>query len=183
MVTEKIWQLLERGGLARSSEAGAGGEEAATLRTARVPKYDGLADPTGAEELGRLLADRVREFKPTAVLLWEDPQDIVLGHVVARELGVHAVRSYNEEGLAQLVGVLPPKSRVVLLADAFREPGFVRAMSGVVEQHDGAVVGTAVLADTEALSDASEAAGPVVSLVTLRGDERVTGEIRGNGTH
>ena len=102
-------------------------------------------------------------------LLWEDPPDIVLGHVVARELGAIAVRSYNAEGLVELADPLPGASRVLLLTDAFREPGLARAMRAIAERHGGRVVAAAVLVETDALAAAGEAASPVVSLVSLRG--------------
>jgi hypothetical protein len=155
--TARVWRLLARGGLvgpqpeATSSEAGRPGSVA-------LAKYNGLADPAGTEQLGRWLA-----------VLWEDPEDIALGHVVARELGVRAVRGYNAEGLVELADPLPRGSRVLVLADAFRDAGLVRAMRAIVEQHGGTVAAIAVLVDTDVLATAGAPATPVVSLVSLPG--------------
>ena len=44
-------------------------------------KYNGLADPSGAEDLARALAERLRSLDISAVVVWEDPEDVVLGHV------------------------------------------------------------------------------------------------------
>ena len=166
--TARVWRLLARGGLvgpqpeATSSEAGRPGSVA-------LAKYNGLADPAGTEQLGRWLAERVQPFSPSLVLLWEDPEDIALGHVVARELGVRAVRGYNAEGLVELADPLPRGSRVLVLADAFRDAGLVRAMRAIVEQHGGTVAAIAVLVDTDVLATAGAPATPVVSLVSLPG--------------
>ena len=179
---EAIWQLLERGGMPRN-EVRPGAPEPGPLgplTRVRIPKYNGLSDPLGAEELGRLLSQRLRPFRPTAVLLWEDPQDVVLGHIVARELGIVAVRSYNEEGLIELAGTLPPNSRVLLLTDAFRDAGLLRAMRGIVERHGGTVVGSAALAQTDALATV-EAGDAVVSLVSARADTGPTEVTGGDG--
>ena len=180
---EGIWQLLQRGGMPRN-EVRAGPPEPGPLgplTRIRIPKYNGLADPLGAEELGRLLSQRLRPFGPTAVLLWEDPQDVVLGHIVARELGIIAVRSYNEEVLIELAGTLPPKSRVLLLTDAFRDAGLLRAMRGIVERHGGTVVASAALAQTDALATVDQAGDAAVSLVSARADAGPTEVTGGDG--
>lgn len=180
MDTEKTWHLLGRGGLTRAA-ARVGGTEQGSRAVLGTPKYNGLADPAGAEDLGRLLAERARPFSPTAVLLWEDPQDIVLGHIVARELGVTAVRSYNQEGLIDVIGTLPPASRVLLVADMFRDAGLVQAMSNVAARDGGTVVATAVLVHTHALATAGGAAGTVVSLATVADEESPAGGASGHG--
>jgi hypothetical protein len=179
-----IWRLLAHGGLARPASRQAS-REANAPRIVQIPKYNGLADPGGAEQLGRWLARRAQNFGPSVVLLWEDPQDIVLGHVVARELGAVSVRSYNADGLVDLADPLPRGSRVLLLIDAFREPGLVRAMRAIAERHGASVVAIAVLVDTDALAAAGEPTAPVVSLVSLRGYasiEAADEEVGGDGT-
>ena len=171
-----IWQLLQRGGLVLPSATSV---SSIPVGESRLRKYDGLTDPSGAETLGKLLAERARPFAPGVVLLWEDPLDIVLGHVVARELEATAARAYNQEGLVELLGVLPPGRRVLIVTDAVREPTVVRALYGLAQQCGSSVVATAVLADTDALAAAGEVAGAIVSLVSLRESNR---EIS-NGTH
>ncbi len=176
----ETWPLLERGGVRQSDLARTHPDQAEV----RVPKYNGLVDPPGAEDLGRRLAEQARALAPTVVLLWEDPEDVVLGHIVARELGVPAARGYNADGLVGLVGSLPAAGRVLLLADAFRDPTAVRALRALVHQQGGEVAGTAVLLDTDALAAVVDEAGPVVSLASARarGGPVEVEAGRGNGT-
>ncbi|MHB8620569.1 MAG: hypothetical protein ACYDAG_13525 [Chloroflexota bacterium] len=171
METARVWQMLGSGGLSIHDDEG----QSQTL--AALPKYNGLADPAGAEELGKLLAQRARDLAPSLVLLWEDPQDLVLGHVVARELGVPALRSYDQEGLVGLAGALPAGARVLIVGDAFRDKGVVAALRNVIEAHAGSVAGAAVLVETEALTSATGGTLRVVSLVR---DDRPREE-SGNG--
>ncbi len=165
MDTGKTWQLLAKGGVSRDAIAESAGEQG----EGRVAKYNGLLDPSGAEDLGRELAERARAFSPTAVLIWEDPEDVVLGHVVGRELGVAVARSYNADGLVGLSGTLGSGSRVLLVADAFRDPTVVRAMRALVQQQGGVLAATAVMVETAELGAAGDDAGAVVSLVSARG--------------
>jgi hypothetical protein len=150
----KTWSLLGRGGSATDAEA-----------ATRAPKYSGLADPDGAEELGGMLADRIRELAPAAVLIWEDPEDVVLGHVVGRELGLPVVRAFDADGLVGHSAGLPDAPRVVLVADAVRDASVVRAAQGLAAQQGGALIGTAVLIDTAELRETGAAAGKIVALV------------------
>jgi adenine/guanine phosphoribosyltransferase-like PRPP-binding protein len=127
-------------------------------------KYNGLADPAGAEQLGRLIAEQARPLQPSVVLVWEDPEDIVLGHVVARELGVRAVRAWNADGLVGQSSPLHAGDRALLVLDAVRDPRAVRAVQAVVDRDGGTLVGTAVLQSTEALADPTSDPGTIISL-------------------
>jgi hypothetical protein len=174
-----IWQMLATGGLPRpmgSADAAESGETARLL-----PKFDGLADPAGAERLGQLLAKQAATLGADTVLLWEDPLDIVLGYIVARELGVAALRAHDQEGLLELLGPMRARSRVLLITDAVREPTLVRALSRLVEMHRGQLVGTAVLVETDALVAARADAGTLLSLVSLRDDALHVGEDQNTG--
>jgi adenine/guanine phosphoribosyltransferase-like PRPP-binding protein len=127
-------------------------------------KYNALADPAGAEDLARRLAEQARNLNPTVVVVWEDPEDIVLGHVVARELGVRAVRAWNADGLVGQSSPLHAGDRALLVLDAVRDPRAVRAVQAVVDRDGGTLVGTAVLQSTEALADPTSDPGTIISL-------------------
>jgi adenine/guanine phosphoribosyltransferase-like PRPP-binding protein len=179
MDSATIWQILAAGGLPRpitSADPVESGESARLL-----PKFDGLADPAGTERLGQLLARHAASLGADTVLLWEDPLDIVLGYIVARELGVNALRAQNQEGLLELLGRMRAGARVLLMTDAVREPTLVRALSRLVEMHRGQLVGTAVLVETDALVAARAEAGTLLSLVSLRDDALHVGEDQNTG--
>ena len=150
----RTWALLGRGGSATDPEA-----------AARAPKYSGLADPYGAEELGKELANRIRGLEPGAIVIWEEPEDVVLGHVVGRELGLPVVRAFDADGLVGHSAGLPDGPRVVLVTDAVRDGRVVRAAQALAAQQGGALVGTAVLIQTAELQETGATAGSVVALV------------------
>jgi adenine/guanine phosphoribosyltransferase-like PRPP-binding protein len=153
-VDARTWTLLGLGGSATNPE-----------RAIRPPKYSGLADPDGAEELGRALASRVRELAPAAIVIWEEPEDVVLGHVVGRELGLPVVRAFDADGLVGHSSGLPASPRVVLVTDAVRDGRVVRAAQALAEQQGGGLIGTAVLIETAGLRQTGRAAGQVIALV------------------
>lgn len=166
---DDVWPLLARGGLRPVSEPEEDDDQRPVLSEVRLPKYNGLRDPAGAEQLGKLLAERARPYQPSVVLLWDDAPDVVLGHVVGRELGISAVRSYDREGLIDLDGgSLPAGSRVLLLVDAFRDAGLLRAMCNLVARARSTVVATAVLVETDVLDTAAGMQGVIVSLASAR---------------
>src|SRR5947209_18088375 len=65
----------------------------------RLDKYNGLIDPSGARLLGQALAGSVADAGADVIIVWQDVEDIVLGFVVAAELGRSLVRAYNDDGL------------------------------------------------------------------------------------
>jgi adenine/guanine phosphoribosyltransferase-like PRPP-binding protein len=150
----RTWALLGRGGSATNARL-----------AIRPAKYSGLADPDGAEELGRQLAGRLRDLAPAAIVIWEEPEDVVLGHVVGRELGLPVVRAYDADGLVGHSAGLPNAPRVVLVTDAVRDGRVVRAAQALAEQQGGGLIGTAVLIETPSLRQAGRAAGRVIALV------------------
>lgn len=156
----EIWAALERGGAVRRGHF----VEAAGHADLRLSKYNGLLDPAGAEALAGELARRVAERGATLVVIWEDVEDIVLGHVVARELGVPVLRAFNADGLVGHVGPLPGGARGILVTDSPRDPLASRALRALLERAGGTLLGVAALVD----GGASEA--PLLaSLVSLRG--------------
>jgi adenine/guanine phosphoribosyltransferase-like PRPP-binding protein len=156
----RTWALLARGGSAGDLTV-----------AARPGKYSGLADPEGAETLGRELATRIRELGPAAVIIWEEPEDVVLGHVVGRELGLPVVRAFDADGLVGHSAGLPDAPRAVLVSDAIRDARVVRAAQALAEQQGGALVGTAVLIETAVLRETADAAGRIVALVRAEDPE------------
>jgi adenine/guanine phosphoribosyltransferase-like PRPP-binding protein len=159
--TNEAAALLAAGGLSRPDGSG---------EAAAPGKYNPLLDPAGTERLGALLAERVRSLDPTVVIAWEDPEDAVLAHVVARELGVRALRAWNADGLVDQSSALNADDRAVLVLDALRDPAAVRAVRGIVERDGAQLAGTAVLALTDQLSELGDEPGTVISLTDARAD-------------
>ncbi|MCU1640718.1 MAG: type polyketide synthase [Nocardia sp.] len=114
-------------------------------------KYNAAIDPGGAEQLGIALAAELAPAAPEVVLVWESAEDLVLGHIVARELGVAVVRAYDFDGLVRYVGSFPDRPRVALLADAFQDAFVLRALNSLVAQQGGTVIATAALVPTPAV--------------------------------
>ena len=137
----------------------------------RLPKYDGLADSAGAEELAGDLAQRLREAAPNAIVIWEDPEDVVLGHVVGRELGLPVIRAYDADGLVGHSAGLPMAPRIALVADAIRDPRVVLAARAMADREGGHLVATAVLVATPALRSVSAEAGTIIELVDTATDK------------
>ncbi len=64
---------------------------------------------------------------PELVLVWQDVEDVLLAHIVARELGVGVVRAYDADGVWPTPGrfLLRPESPIVtdLVRDDTAGPG------------------------------------------------------------
>src|SRR5438876_10409934 len=97
------WAALERGGAVHHGHFA----EADRHADLRISKYSGLLDPSGAEALAGALAQRLASNGATLVLVWEDVEDVVLGHVVGRQLGVPVLRTFNADGLVGHAGPRP----------------------------------------------------------------------------
>lgn len=129
-----------------------------------VPKYNGMLDPAGAETLGRALAAALAGYHPTSVLVWEDPPDLILAHIVARELSATVVRAFDADGLVAFTGTFPAGARVVLLGDTFRDPRVVQALVALVHQQHGTPVAAAELFTVPGTADESVPGIPAVVL-------------------
>jgi hypothetical protein len=126
--------LLAAGGLT-SASPDAGNSNAS---------YDPLRDPVGATELASVLALRAGPLTPDVVVVWSEPADAVLGFLVARELGLPVVRTWDNDGLVVFDRELGPLSRA-LVVDAVPDQGRILAIRALLNQHHGLLVGVASL--------------------------------------
>lgn len=138
-----------------------------------VGSYSGLFDPPGAELLARRLSDALRPHGPTLVMVWENIEDSVLAHIVARELGVGALRVVDASGVLDYDGTFGSSDRVAVVADAFRSEVPVHAMRALTEQHGGQVVAFGAMMSTPVLVDAAGEAA-VTTLWPGAGEETTT---------
>jgi len=132
---EEIWEILRKGGLSveRSDDEADGGCRI-------IGSFRPLSDPAAVDALGTMLAERARALDPDIVIVGEGAKDLLIGFVVARELGRPLVRCLNLEGLVGAVGDIPEGSRAIFVADKIRKSGFVRAVENLVDREGGDLV-------------------------------------------
>jgi len=118
-----------------------------------------LQHPQHAEALGRALADRVRDLRPTVVL---SPAlgGVVIGQEVARALGVRAIFVERQDGALTLRRgfVVSENDRVLVVEDVLTTGGSTRETMQVARAAGGQVVGAASMVDRSPSTRASERA-------------------------
>jgi orotate phosphoribosyltransferase len=104
--------------------------------------------PDRAERAGRELADRLAEFSPGAIV---SPAlgGVIIGHEVARTLGVRAVFAERRDGAFTLRRgfAIAPGERVAVVEDVFTTGGSTRDVCGAVAAAGGEVVAVGSLVD------------------------------------
>ncbi|HEY2905212.1 MAG TPA: orotate phosphoribosyltransferase [Vicinamibacterales bacterium] len=107
-----------------------------------------LQHPADAEMLGRAIAERTRDLRPTVVL---SPAlgGVVIGHEVGRALGVRAIFAERQDGaLALRRGfMLAENDRVLVVEDVFTTGGSTRETIQVAKAAGGHVVAAASIVD------------------------------------
>jgi orotate phosphoribosyltransferase len=107
-----------------------------------------LQHPAHAETLGRALAALVAPHAPAAVL---SPAlgGIVIGHEVARALGVRAVFAERQDGALTLRRgfTLGPEDRLVVIEDVVTTGGSTRETIDVAKAHGAEVVAAGSIID------------------------------------
>lgn len=87
------------------------------------------------ETVGRAMADALRPHRPETVLTWDDSDNAVLGHVLARESGVPAVPFRLQDGVID-VDVELVRGRRVALAVLHGVPAFLlRQVRSYLDAH------------------------------------------------
>ncbi len=125
-----------------------------------------LQHPVHAEALGRALGDVLRDLNPTAVL---SPAlgGLIIGHEVARALGVHAIFAERQDNVLTLRRgfSLAPNDRVVIIEDVVTTGGSTRETMVVAREAGATVVGAGSIVDRS--SGAASLDVPFRSLVAL----------------
>lgn len=107
-----------------------------------------LSDPRFAVDAGRLLADRVGDLAPEAVV---SPAlgGIIIGFTTALALGVPFVFTERQQGRMVLRRgqQLAPGTRVLVVEDVITTGGSAAEAAAVATEHGAVVVGTAALVD------------------------------------
>jgi hypothetical protein len=97
--------------------------------------YETARSADAAERIGAVLAARARAAGATAIVGFVDPDDSVVAHVVARELGVPRATIEEDLGLLTLSPELPTGSRVVLIGLAERSTRDTAGALSMLEGH------------------------------------------------
>ena len=107
-----------------------------------------LQHPAHAETLGRLLGDTLRDLNATAVL---SPAlgGLIIGHEVARALGVRAIFAERQDNVLTLRRgfSLSPDDRVVIIEDVVTTGGSTRETMVVARDAGATVVGAGSIID------------------------------------
>lgn len=108
-----------------------------------------LEHPEVAEELGTMIAD---EFRGGEIDLVVSPAigGIVIGHEVARSLGVRSLFAERGEGGAMALRRgfrVEPGERVLIVEDVVTTGGSVKEVAGVVSEAGGEIVGFGFIMD------------------------------------
>jgi orotate phosphoribosyltransferase len=107
-----------------------------------------LQHPAHAETMGRAIASRVRDLRPTVVL---SPAlgGVVIGHEVGRALGVRAIFAERQEGILMLRRgfTLSGAEHVVVIEDVITTGGSTRETMRVAVAAGGQVVGAGAIVD------------------------------------
>jgi orotate phosphoribosyltransferase len=107
-----------------------------------------LQHPQHAEALGRAIAERTRDLRPSVVL---SPAlgGVVIGHEVARALGARALFAERQDGSLTLRRgfVIGETDRVLVVEDVWTTGGSTRETIQVAKAAGGQVVGAAAIVD------------------------------------
>jgi orotate phosphoribosyltransferase len=124
-----------------------------------------LQHPQHAEALGRAIADRVRDLRPTVVL---SPAlgGVVIGQEVGRALGVRAIFVERQDGTLTLRRgfIISESDRVLVVEDVMTTGGSTRETIQVARAAGGQVVGAACIVNRGKQVDLGV---PYVSLVDI----------------
>ena len=146
MTRDELIKLLEEIGAIRQGhfELSSGRHSGTYIQCALVLQY-----PNHAEELGRAIAEQVRDLEISCVV---SPAlgGLIIGQEVARALRVRAIfaeRDRSGQMTMRRGFELKPGERVLVVEDVWTTGGSTRETIGVVEQASGLVVAAAAIID------------------------------------
>ena len=127
-----------------------------------------LQHPQQAEALGRAIAVRVKDLRPTVVL---SPAlgGVVIGHEAGRALGVRALFAERQDGALVLRRgfTLDAEDRVLVVEDVITTGGSTRETIAVAEAAGAQVVGAASIVDRSGGAAAGQLGVPFHALLGI----------------
>lgn len=144
MDEDTVWQILERGGAVRFGHFTAGTQHHSDRALAR---YGALEHPADAEQLCRTLVERLALPDVDFVAVVDEVEDMILGFIVAREVGRHVVRVGNVEGIVTSSSPIAAGSRALIIGDVFLDPVPFHGVTALLQARGANVAGVGVLVD------------------------------------
>ncbi|MHB1612885.1 MAG: hypothetical protein ACYCXA_00435 [Actinomycetes bacterium] len=139
------------------------GQQPADATTSQV-RIDTARDPQAVESVAVALAHRLKDVEAHVVVVWDDLDDCVLAHIVARELGCTTVRAFQEEGLLFLDRELPGDGRVVVLSAVWNDDRRLHSLISLVQAQRGQIVAAAAVLGSNPLREVTPGSVPSVSV-------------------
>lgn len=145
---------------------------ASALRTLGItadtygPTVNTRTDPASTEVIGHALAEALREPAPEHIAIWLSPDDAVLAHIVARELGATVIVATEQEGVLRLQPPPAAGAPVALLASAWR-PRQRRALHALTAATGAEIVAVAAVTNDSAAADTEETDTGGAVVITL----------------
>ena len=127
-----------------------------------------LQHPQHAETLGRAIADRTRDLRPSLVL---SPAlgGVVIGHEVGRALGVRAVFAERQDGALTLRRgfMIAETDRVLIVEDVLTTGGSTRETMQVARAAGGQVIGAAAIVNRSGGAEGTRFDVPFAALLEI----------------
>lgn len=105
------------------------------------------ASPRNLEDLGQSLAGDCRDFSTSAVVTLDNPVDSILGHVIARELGVSRTAVLVDLGRISTDALIPDGTTVILVAVLAENQAMLSAIGTYLEGLGHGVIKLTMLTD------------------------------------
>ncbi|RBP61516.1 hypothetical protein DFO66_12150 [Brevibacterium sanguinis] len=96
--------------------------------------------PPEVETTGKRLASEASELGADLVLIWNQVEDAVLGHIVARELGVGIAYANEVEGILDTCGALAGCRVLVVFAETPKDSD-ITALTGLIATSGASLAG------------------------------------------
>lgn len=120
-----------------------------TINTGRSPRY--------VEVLGHALAESLRPSSPETLVVWNTPDEAVLAHAVALQLGVSVRRASEVEGILTLDEPIAPGTRVALVATEW-DGRWLETLRQLVLGSGGTLVVAAAVVGSDVLDSVADRA-------------------------
>lgn len=116
-------------------------------------KINLLSQPAVAERVGSMLAEQIADRNIDVVLSWDESEDVVLAHIVGREIGSRTVQAYKSGGILFLTDGIASGEKVLLVSDTFRSPHDLLGPIGLVHSVGAEIVLVAAIVSSPHLVD------------------------------